>query len=61
MRAREELNGQRVLVLSANTLGDPKNDGGEHEGDVLRDVGVAIVGILLGVVIEDVLEDEDGL
>ena len=54
---REGLNGQRVLVLGANALGDPKDDGGEHESDVLRDVGISIVGVLFGIVIEDVLED----
>ena len=55
------LDGQCVLVLGADALRDPKDDGGQHEGDVLGDVGVAVVGELFGVVMEDVLQDEDGL
>ena len=55
------LDGQCVLVLGADALRDPKDDGGQHEGDVLGDVGVAVVGELLGVVMEDVLQDKDGL
>ena len=50
------LDGQGVLVLGADTLRDPEDDGGEHKGDVLGDVGIAVVGVLLCVVVQDVLQ-----
>ena len=55
------LDGQGVLILGADTLRDPEDDGGEHEGDVLGDVGIAVIGVLLRVVVQDVFEHKDSL
>ena len=57
----KRLDGQRVLVIGADALRDPEDDSGEHEGDVLGHVGVAVVGVLFRIMVEDVLQDEDGL
>ena len=45
-----------VEDLSEDIQRDPEDDGGEHEGDVLGDVGIAVVGVLLCVVVQDVLQ-----
>jgi hypothetical protein len=55
------LQGQVVLVFAACALSDPENDGRKHEGDTLRNVGVAIVRKLLRVSVQDVFEDKDSL
>lgn len=55
------LQGQVVLVFAARVLSDPENDGRKHEGDTLRNVGVAIVRKLLRVSVQDIFEDKDSL
>ena len=52
-----ELDRQGVLVLRADTLRDPQNDGREHQRDILGHIGVSIVRVLLGVVVEDGLRE----
>jgi hypothetical protein len=55
------LNSEVILVFSTAALGYPKHDRGEHQPDVLRNVAVAVVLVHLGVVVQDVLEDQDAL
>lgn len=54
-------NGEVILVFAADALGYPEHDGREHESDVLGDVGVAVVGVLFFVRVQDVLEHEHRL
>ena len=37
------LQSQIILILGGGVLGKPKNDGGEHQSDVLCDVGIAVI------------------
>jgi len=53
------LDSEVIFVFSAAALGYPKYDRGEHQPDVLGDVAVAVVLVHLGVVVQDVLEDQD--
>ena len=55
------LDSEIILVFSAAALGYPKYDRREHQSDVLRDVAVTVVLVHLGVVVQDVLEDQDAL
>lgn len=55
------LDRQVVLILTTDALRYPEHDSREHERDVLRDIRVAVVGVLFGVRVDDVLQDEDGL
>jgi hypothetical protein len=50
-----------VLVLAACALCDPENKRGEHEKDVLGNVGIAVVVELLRIVVEDVLQNQNTL
>ena len=50
-----------ILVFPPAVLGYPKHHRGEHQPDVLRDVAVAVVLVHLGVVVHNVLEDQDAL
>ena len=50
-----------VFVFAVGVLRYPEDDGREHKGYVLRDVGVAVVGILLGVGGDYIFQDQDGL
>ena len=54
-------NREIILVLAASALGDPKHDCGEYQGRVLRDVGVAVVLVLVQISGENVLEYLQGL
>lgn len=55
------LNREVIFILAIDALRDPEDDGGKHEGDVLRYVRVSVVCVLFGVVVEDVFEDQNGL
>ena len=55
------LDSEVILVFPAAALGYPKYYRGEHQPDVLGDVAVAVVLVHLGVVVQDVLEDQDAL
>lgn len=50
---------QIVLIFTSNTLRDPEDDSRKHECDILRDVRIAIVGVLLRVLLEHIFEDQD--
>lgn len=52
---------QIVLIFTPNTLRDPEDDSRKHECDILRDVRIAIVGVLLRVLLEHIFEDQDRL
>lgn len=52
---------QVILVLASATCCDPQHDCGEHEGDVLGDICVAIVGELLRVLFQNVLQNQHSL
>ena len=58
---RNGLDSKIILVLPPAVLGYPKHHRGEHQPDVLRNVAVAVVLVHLGVVVHDVLEDQDAL
>lgn len=53
--------GEIVLVLAPHTLRYPQDDRRQHHGHVLRDVGVAVVLVLLRVCLQIVLQDEHAL
>ena len=55
------LDGEVVLVLSTAALGYPKHNRRKHQPDVLRDVTVTVVLVHFGIVVQDVLEDQDAL
>ena len=56
-----DLDSEVVLVLSTAALGYPKHNCRKHQANVLRDIAVPVVLVHLGVVVEDVLEDQDAL
>ena len=58
---RISLDSEVILVFSTAALGYPKYDRGEHQPDILRDVAVTVVLVHLGVVVQNVLEDQDAL
>jgi hypothetical protein len=55
------LQGQVIFILATRALCQPEDEGRQHEENILRDVGVAIVLVLLGVVAHDVFEHENTL
>jgi len=55
------LNSEIIFVFSAAALGYPKYHRGEHQPDVLGDVAVPVVLVHLGVVVQNVFEDQDAL
>jgi hypothetical protein len=55
------LKGKAIVIFSLRVLCDPEHNCRQHQGHILRDVGVAIVCILLRVVLHDIFEHKKGL
>lgn len=56
-RRSAALQSKVIIVLARRTLRDPEKDSREHHRYVLRNVGIAVVGELVGVPAEDVFKD----
>ena len=42
-------------------MGNPQNNHRKHENDTLRNIGVAVIGELCWVVLQDVFQNQDSL